>query len=238
MIKKLTDFKHVISQYREMQSCAKHLSEVLAASSVDFDVAYNACLKTRSFLPSQKRSEIKFLYDLIREHRCKNICEIGTLRGGTLIMLCQAAPNDAKIVSVDMISTITRRHALRNFTKPGQKLKLVMGDSHSMMVEKKVQKEFLKTNLDFLFIDGDHSLFGVMNDFVRYSPLVKSGGIIAFHDIHPDSFIRTGIKTSSYVGGVPYFWEMIKKQGYRTDQFIEDPSQDGYGIGIIYKESI
>jgi len=39
-----------------------------------------------------------------------------------------------------------------------------------------------------------------------YSPLVRKGGIIAFHDIVPDYFTRYGIITSSATGGVPRFW--------------------------------
>jgi predicted O-methyltransferase YrrM len=45
----------------------------------------------------------------------------------------------------------------------------------------------LKDNkVDFLFIDADHSYEGVKKDFEMYSPLVRKGGIIAFHDIIPD----------------------------------------------------
>lgn len=236
MIKNISHFEHLIKQYREMQSYALHLNQVATASQGDFDAIYEACLNSNRFRPSQMLSEVKFLYNLIRLNQCKAICEIGTLLGGTAFIFSQAAPDDAKIVSVDINSTITRRQALRKLPKPGQKLRLIVGDSHSMAVEKRVRKEFQETGIDFLFIDGDHSLFGVINDFVRYSPLVKPGGIVAFHDINPDSFIKTGIKTHSYVGGVPYFWEMIKKSGYKTEEFIEDPNQDGFGIGIIYKE--
>ena len=47
-------------------------------------------------------------------------------------------------------------------------------------------KAILKDNkVDFLFIDGDHSHEGVKKDFEMYSPLVRKGGIIAFHDIVP-----------------------------------------------------
>ena len=37
--------------------------------------------------------------------------------------------------------------------------------------------------IDFLFIDGDHSYEGCKKDVALYMPLLKSGGIIAFHDI-------------------------------------------------------
>ena len=36
---------------------------------------------------------------------------------------------------------------------------------------------------DFLFLDGDHVYESIKKDFLNYSPLIKKGGIIAFHDI-------------------------------------------------------
>jgi cephalosporin hydroxylase len=41
--------------------------------------------------------------------------------------------------------------------------------------------------IDFLFIDGDHSYKCVKADYDNYSPLVRKGGIIAFHDTEPHS---------------------------------------------------
>ena len=41
------------------------------------------------------------------------------------------------------------------------------------------------SQIDFLFIDGDHSIKGCDYDFTHYSPLVKKGGFIAFHDFDP-----------------------------------------------------
>ena len=36
--------------------------------------------------------------------------------------------------------------------------------------------------LDFIFIDGDHSYAGVLQDLVMYWPKIKDGGIFAGHD--------------------------------------------------------
>ncbi|HNR56700.1 MAG TPA: class I SAM-dependent methyltransferase [Flavobacteriales bacterium] len=36
--------------------------------------------------------------------------------------------------------------------------------------------------MDFLFIDGDHSLQGVQSDFGNWTPHLKTGGILAMHD--------------------------------------------------------
>ncbi len=37
--------------------------------------------------------------------------------------------------------------------------------------------------IDALFIDGDHAYKAVLQDWLLYSPLVRPGGIIAFHDV-------------------------------------------------------
>jgi len=42
----------------------------------------------------------------------------------------------------------------------------------------------MNNELDLLFIDGDHTLDGVQNDYVRYSKYVRKGGYIIFDDYH------------------------------------------------------
>lgn len=39
--------------------------------------------------------------------------------------------------------------------------------------------------VDFLFIDGDHSIEGCTFDFENFENIVKIGGYLAFHDYHP-----------------------------------------------------
>jgi MMP 1-O-methyltransferase len=41
-------------------------------------------------------------------------------------------------------------------------------------------------SIDFLFIDGDHSIQGCDFDFVNYAPFLKKGGYLAFHDYYAD----------------------------------------------------
>ena len=36
--------------------------------------------------------------------------------------------------------------------------------------------------IDFIFIDGDHSYEACKADIAAWAPLVKKGGVIAFHD--------------------------------------------------------
>ena len=39
--------------------------------------------------------------------------------------------------------------------------------------------------IDFLFIDADHSIGGCKRDFIGYSSFIRPGGYIAFHDYYP-----------------------------------------------------
>jgi predicted O-methyltransferase YrrM len=77
--------------------------------------------------------------------------------------------------------------------------------------------------LDFLFIDGDHSYEGVKKDWEMYSPLVRKGGLIAFHDIAPN-----------YDSGSRKFYNEIK-DGFEHVEFVEDAEQDIMGIGVLRK---
>ena len=58
--------------------------------------------------------------------------------------------------------------------------------------------------------------------------------MIVFHDIVPDFKTRYGIETTSDVGGVPQFWQELKASHLAVEEIIEDPAQDGYGIGILH----
>src|SRR5579864_8643691 len=53
-------------------------------------------------------------------------------------------------------------------------------DSNSIETLTKVKNLLNNRQVDFLFIDGDHSLETVTKDWELYSPLLREGGIIAF----------------------------------------------------------
>ena len=50
-------------------------------------------------------------------------------------------------------------------------------------------------------------------------------------------FIKTryGKETGAYAGEVHRLWQEIKRREPETREFVEDPSQDGYGIGVVIK---
>ena len=98
---------------------------------------------------------------------------------------------------------------------------------------RKIEGILRDNKVDFLFIDDDHSYEGVKKDFEMYSPLVRKGGIIAFHDIIPDYYTKYGIKTGSWAGEVYKFWNEIKEK-YEHLEIIKDRNQDAFGIGVLF----
>ena len=186
------------------------------------------------FQPIQKVPEIVRLFEIVRALQPRAVCEIGAASGGTTCLFAQASLADTTLISLDIAFDLARRAAIKRFARRDQSIVCLRGDSHNSDMFRAVKDLLAGRQLDFLFIDGDHSYEGVRSDFELYSPLVREGGIIAFHDIVPDFKTRFGIETYSDVGGVPQFWAEIKSTYASVEEIIEDPEQDGYGIGVIH----
>jgi hypothetical protein len=77
---------------------------------------------------------------------------------------------------------------------------------------------------DFLFIDGDHTEPGVEADYNDYKEFVRPGGLIAFHDIIENQPLE--------INQVYHLWKRIKP-GAEVLEFVADPNQCGFGIGVI-----
>jgi predicted O-methyltransferase YrrM len=198
------------------------------------DMIVDEVLQSGQFQATQKRTEIVKLLEQLQRLQPRYLCEIGAWRGGTLILFGQVAAPNARILSIDLNYTPDRVRAFRYFARPGQRVTCLRADSHSPVTVNYIKRWLRGQRLDFLFIDGDHSLAGVSSDFETYAPFVRHGGIVAFHDIVPDHNTRYGIKTARFSGQVPEFWARVKSKFTTCTEFIEDPDQDGYGIGMLY----
>jgi cephalosporin hydroxylase len=205
----------------------------LREASEDPRVWMDELLGSYFFRPLQKRAEVLRLTELVRELRPAAVCEIGAAGGGTAFLFAHAAAEDAIIVSVDLNFERARRKAVRRFARARQRLVCVQGDSHEAVTCDAVRAALGGRPLDLLYLDGDHSFEGVAADFRLYAPLVRAGGLVVLHDIVPDFRTRYGVETSSDTGGVPLFWERVKRAGGEVTEIVEDEAQDGYGIGIL-----
>lgn len=180
---------------------------------------------------TQITSEISGLVARLRELAPKTIVEIGTHKGGNSFLFCHAVPSAELVVGVDLC--VQNAEKLIHFVRPGQVYRALHGDSQTEAMKRRVMQKLGSRQVDFLFIDGDHSYAGVKADFELYSPLVRSGGLVALHDIVSDHRTRYGRETGCYAGEVHQYWAELK-QRYRCEEFIDDPDQDGFGIGLVH----
>jgi predicted O-methyltransferase YrrM len=190
-------------------------------------------LRSELFPSLQKRAEVLGLLRLLQEHPPRCLCEIGAFGGGTLMLFCAVAAPKARILSIDLAFSDKQMRILPQFASHGQRLTCLKADTHLPQTHAQVEYWLAGGRLDFLFIDGDHSLAGVKQDHEMYAPLVRPGGLIGFHDILPDSRTRFGTVTQADSGQVPEYWNIVKQNHSQVREFIENPDQDGLGIGIL-----
>ena len=190
----------------------------------------------------QKKTEIVDLLRLVGRSKAERILEIGTASGGTLFMLTAVAPPGATIVSVDLpggrlggeSSAVRHRYPrwrarlYRGFAHDGKLLHVLRADSQQRSTVDSVSRVIPGGQLDFLFIDGDHSYGGVSRDFELYAPLVRRGGLVAFHDIVPGGPGKQGDP-----GSVPVFWKELRESHRVEAEFVEDWEWGSCGIGVI-----
>jgi cephalosporin hydroxylase len=194
----------------------------------------DALWRSHFFRPLQKRTEIFRLVEILKTQRPAAVCEVGAAGGGTTFLLAAAAAPDALVITLDLAFTESRQAALKRFAHARQRLVCLKEDSHRPEAVSAVRECLAGRQLDVLYLDGDHSYEGVKADFELFTPLVRAGGLVVFHDIVPDYKTRYGIETSSYVGGVPQFWAEIKAAYGTVEEIVEDPLQDGFGIGVLH----
>jgi len=214
---------HYPRRYAEAARISRRARSIPGES--DFDAAYEFAGKLGI---TQQVDEIRWLYDLVRSERPRNVLEIGLDEGGTLFLWTRVAAPDAHVVSVDTrpVGPLGMRApfplARRAFAHDRQRVDLVMpADSHDPATLARVEALFAGALIDFLFIDGDHSCEGVWQDFRMYSPLVRPGGLVAFHDVS-----QTPDRSTT---GVAAFWREFTAQ-HETDERVVG-TQPGFGIG-------
>ncbi|HMF89077.1 MAG TPA: CmcI family methyltransferase [Candidatus Angelobacter sp.] len=198
----------------------------------DPDKVVDLALNNPIIQANQVPAELRRFASIVAERQPKAILEVGTCRGGTLLVLCRLSHPDATVISVDLPGgpfgggySWFQIPILKAFPVNGQGLHLLRDDSHKTATRHKVTELLGDQKLDLLFIDADHTYEGVRSDFELYSPLVRPGGVIAFHDIAKNQ------PATEY--GVSRLWNEIKGR-YRYSEIIGDPDQVGSGLGLLY----
>ncbi|HZY93733.1 MAG TPA: class I SAM-dependent methyltransferase [Candidatus Bathyarchaeia archaeon] len=180
--------------------------------------------------PGQIKSEITKFLRVAHAIKPTVILEIGTGNGGTLFLFSRIS-SVCKIITVRLSYdplgadySKWRTSLYKLFQLDRQTIFPLEGNSHASDTHERVVQLLAGQCVDLLFIDGDHTLDGVKRDFEMYGPLVRKGGIIAFHDIvaHPPEM---GCHVDA-------FWNEIK-QKQTSVEIVEAREQGWGGIGMF-----
>jgi predicted O-methyltransferase YrrM len=202
---------------RRAGSGAATLDEVVAA-------AFSTAGGPVEIAPLQVRTELARLAEIASAEQPRRILEIGTGCGGTLFALAWAAQPGARLLSLDLtVYPAERRLLYRTFAKSRQ-VEAWQADSHLEQTRDRVAAHFGHQPIDILFIDGDHTYDSVRRDYELYAPLVREGGIVAFHDIVDGPY--------EAVGDAPRFWQEVRPELEPVVELVESWDQGGLGIGV------
>lgn len=184
----------------------------------------------------QKRTELAGLLALVVAQRPRVVYEIGTASGGTFWAIARVlrdTPPEA-MVSIDLPGgpfsggVTMNEDAIRDIFQHASEAGTMILGLHGSSLEVELPKEVP----DLLVIDGDHSAAGVRADWERYAPLVRPGGMIAFHDILPHPEV-TGVEVAPV-------WDEIAATEAATLEIVDctDVGPAGNlwgGIGVVFR---
>lgn len=169
----------------------------------------------RSFA-SQDHFELWQLLEIVNQINPQKILEIGVHRGGMIKTLHESFPQ-ARIVGVD-----------NNFSfLEYSDFEAVEGDSNQPETRDKVVDKFHGSQIDFLFIDGDHNYGAVKRDWLLYGTYVRDGGIVAFHDI---------MRMPGQIPGVEVrdVFDELKRTFATIEIWNGTLGENGPGIGVLF----
>lgn len=135
--------------------------------------------------------------------------EVGVYGGRTLAaLLCVAREKNATVWACDPFvwnGDIAEPHCMETIAKFSD-VELNFLRDKSAALRDKVQ-EYGGMEFDLIHIDGDH--YDAGTDCKLWLPLLKSGGIVVFHDVVNDP--RSPVYEGVYCGIQPYLegWEML-----------------------------
>lgn len=204
--------------------------------------------------PTQTPDEIAFLCLAMLTVEPAVVVEIGSQFGGSLWFwialtqrLSQNVAPKTQIFSVDLPGHIhgcapaNERETLelwRSWIDPSQQELHILRANSQLQTTATAVKDILHGRaIDFLFIDGDHRYSGVKRDYELYSPLVRPGGIIAFHDTDPviNRAYRIGVNAfvNTLKPTMPSYGELFNHFGvtYFVKPEIGQPARPAYDAG-------
>lgn len=167
-----------------------------------------------------------FISSKIQEHGFITGAEIGVNRGRNMLHLLDVNKS-INMIGIDSWAEgfeESKRHFTRRLRRSGYKHRCQIMHMPSAIAAPQIPD----ASLDFVFIDGDHSYEGCLEDIRLWSPKVKPGGMICGHDISWDP-VKRAVDDSFAEYSVWEFdnvWWVMKPVEHTDEPATEDKQSD------------
>jgi len=185
---------------------------------------------------AQQPGEFRAWTKRVAAIRPKTYLEIGSLNGGTLMMIAPALEKGATIIAVDVAFRPRLAHSLNTLKAMGFETHVLTADSTAPDMSGKLADILGACWIDAAFIDGDHCFAAALSDYRLCLKMTRQGGLLGFHDIATISHTDIALFHS-----VDKVWEYIKTQHPNTcTEYVSKlPAKRppcgsvGNGIGVV-----
>ena len=145
----------------------------------------------------QGREEFAQAVDFVLEKGLSDFLEIGSFHGGSAYVFSKALRERSTVVLVDTCDRKGAREKLETVAqlirdRDGHKVTLIVGSSLDPAVVEQVQAFGITFGL--IHIDGSHYTDDVCLDYTHFSPLLRTGGVILFHDVVVSKMVNAAWK--------------------------------------------
>jgi cephalosporin hydroxylase len=154
-----------------------------------------------------QRDEIEALWTLVIQHAPRCVLEIGSYKGGSALVICEALRQTGQEAHLFMVDPCDQRDPA---------LWERIADVATFIPEPSPEGVATASQLagmpfDVAFVDGYHGFEQVSADLVGLLPVMRSGGVLVFHDAHFESVQRaidealltTPLQDDGIIAGLP-----------------------------------
>ncbi|MBU3641078.1 class I SAM-dependent methyltransferase [Polynucleobacter sp. Fuers-14] len=105
-----------------------------------------------------------------------NLLEIGVQNGGSLEVWSRYFPVAKKIIGCDI------NLACKSLIFDDERVSVIVADANSDIAFNQIRQ--ISSDFDIVIDDGSHTSGDIINSFLRYFPVINSGGIYIAEDLH------------------------------------------------------
>jgi len=139
----------------------------------------------------------KYLFKIIKDNKCKKIMEIGIWNGVHALQMIKEAKKHSSSKEIqyygfDLFELLDDRTSLKEFSSPSPSLETVWRKLEKTGAEVHLYKGYTQDTLpkaigelpkmDFVYIDGGHSLETIKNDWKYVQEVMDKNTIVIFDD--------------------------------------------------------